>query len=123
MREHARPGLDPIESLTRSIDEAVELLRHARYPQLQQHLPRIEKQAAGMQALQQALANGSPAPQGAGESCERLGRRLHVLSEVARQVAQVEFALTQLVTTPRESAYRRDGQCGLDAPPRFQQEA
>jgi hypothetical protein len=123
VREDPQSGLEPIDSLAQGVEEAIALLRDARYPLLQQHLPSIEEQAAGMRAFKQALLNGSPPPRGARESCERLGRRLHVLSEVVRHVAEVEFALTRLVAWPGESPYGRDGHCGQDGAPKFQQEA
>jgi hypothetical protein len=116
-------GCDAIDALARSIDEALGLLRRGRYPEMEAHFRRFEQQAQGLEALKRALEKGSRAPSGIRESCEQLGRRLLVFSEVARQVAKVEFGVVQLLAGPRDSSYGRNGHCEEHGGSHFEQEA
>jgi hypothetical protein len=116
-------GRETIDALAASIDQAMHLLRRGRYRELGEHLAGFEQQAEGLQALRQALEAGSAPPLGVRESCERLGQRLVVFSQVARQVAAVESGVVQLLAEPRDSSYGRDGQPGNGAALEFQQEA
>ena len=100
-----------IDALSYSLDEAMDLLRRGRYPELDQHFRRFQQQTLGLEALKRALESGSPPAAGVRESCERLGRKLVVFSEVARQVAAVEWGLFELLAGPSDTAYGRDGQC------------
>ena len=123
MQPQTAPGRETIDTLTHSLDAALGLLRRGRYPELGEHFRGFEQQAQGLAALKQALENGSlPAP-GLREGCEQLGRRLMVLSEVARQVATVESGMLQIVAGPRDRSYGRDGQCGNPGGSQFEQEA
>ncbi len=99
-----------IDALASSLDRAMDLLRLSRYGELDEHFRSIEPEAARLETLKRAIVGGSPPPAGLRESCERLGRRLVVLTEVARQVAAVESGMLDLLAGPRDSSYDRDGQ-------------
>jgi hypothetical protein len=111
------PGPECVDALTRSLDQALGLLRSGRYAELSGQLGEFEHQAQALGAWKRALQSGMAAPAGMRASCERLGRRLVVFSEVARQVATLEFGVLQLVTGPRDSSYGRDGLCGVGEAP------
>jgi hypothetical protein len=124
MQQPAAPGRETIDALTHSLDQALGLLRRGRYGELGEHLRGFEQQADGLEALKRALQGGSPPPAGVRESCQQLGRRLMVFSEVARHVAALEFGVLELLAGPRDSSYGPDGQCaGSRAIHHFQQEA
>lgn len=123
MQHPTAHGRATIDALTQSLDEGLGLLRRGRYPELDEHFRGFQQQAQSLEALKRALENGSPPPSGIRESCEQLGRRLVVFSEVARQVATVESGMLQIVAGPRDNAYGRDGQCGNPGGYQFEQEA
>jgi hypothetical protein len=112
-----------IDALAQSIDQAMELLRRGRYAELDSHFQGFAQQALRLEALKQALENGSPPAAGLRESCDHLGHRLVVFSELARQVAAIESGVMELIAGPRDHAYGRDGQCENGAAARFEQEA
>ena len=114
---------ETIDALTASLDEAMGLLRRGLYPELGEHFRSIEQQSEGLEALKGALENGSPPPSGIRESCEQLGRRLVVFSEVARHVATVESGMLELLAGPSDTSYGRDGQCANRGDYQFEQEA
>lgn len=113
---------ETIDLLTRSLETALELLRHGRYPELDEHFRGFAHQAQGLAALKRALEDGAP-PQGIRESCQRLGRSLLVFSEVARQVATVETGMVQWLAGPGEGAYGRNGHSNGCGGYQFEQEA
>ena len=123
MQQQPAYSRQTIDMLAQSIDEAVELLRRGRYPELDEHFRGFAQRAQQLEGLKRALENGSPAPPGMQQSCERLGRRLIVFAEVARQVVTIESGMMQLLAAPRDSSYGRDGQCGNRGGYQFEQEA
>lgn len=111
MQQPTAQSRQTIDALTQSIDQATELLRRGRYVELDSHFRGFEQQALHFEALKQALENGSPPAAGIRESCDQLGCRLVVFSELARQVAALESGMMELLAGPRDHAYTRDGQC------------
>jgi hypothetical protein len=114
---------ETISALTRTVDEAVGLLRTGRYADLDVPFSRLERQAKDLESVKRALEGGAPAEPGLRRLCERLGNSLFVFSEVAQQVAAVEAGMVELIAGPRDGSYDRGGQCDNAAGARFRQEA
>lgn len=120
-RAPAQP--ETIRALTATVDEAAALLRAGRYSDLDGRFDRLRQQAKDLDALKQALHNGTAADPGLRQCCEQLGKSLFVFSEVAKQVATVEGGLAQIVAGPRDGSYGRDGHCENSGGAHFRQEA
>jgi hypothetical protein len=110
MAEDHRAQADPIHAMSACADRALALLERRRYKDLIVPLNELETRSRHLSKLRQLLMQGAPAPAGTRASCERLGQRLWVLSEVARQMAEIEAGLAGLWAPAGGRFYDRSGQ-------------
>jgi len=98
-----------LTALDRSLSEAIELARNARFGELTAKADSLESNATALAELSGNIDRKSPEAEAARKACERVRRKIFVLAELFRHASVVQaglLGLHQTITTPYEASGR-----------------
>ena len=98
-----------LSALERSLGEAIELAKQARFGELTAKAEGLESGAAALGDLRNDVERSGPRAAGSRQACERIRRKLFVLAEIFRHAAAAQaglLGLHQTITTPYAASGR-----------------
>ena len=118
------PDVPPVvvEEATRAADEALRLLREARYPELLEQAAEWSALSAPLELLRDEIRAGADFAAPAADEVRRLRERIHALRETLRHAAMVEHGLRE-IEAALHAGYSARGQLETERATRLSAEA
>ena len=113
-----------IDEVRQDLEKALLLMREARFTELADHAEQMNRHVVALEQLKagiEAARSTADSPE-VGPACERLKERLHLVSEVLRHGAMVEYGLRE-IELAFTTSYSENGYSACSSSSRLSTEA